>query len=176
MDDPKLKLPDFLIADLYKYSLVEMSNQPDLNNKSSHDQEIFYQKTELKILGEARSKIIVIVNSPDQIYLQDGELELLSKILKACGMTLADVGIVNISNQPLDYVILKEVYGIVQLLLFGVKTEDVKLPLSLPLFQPHNFNGLKIMAAPSLVMLNENSGDSIEMKKKLWAVLKKWLV
>ena len=55
--------------------------------------------TPLKFLGEHLKKIIVLVNDPTAVYLNETDLGLLSSILNACKLNLADIALVNIANQ-----------------------------------------------------------------------------
>ena len=76
-----------LLADFYKDSLVILdfpqNSSPLLNEK----------KTEH--LGGYQSGLLILVNSDDVPYLHDDELQLLSNMLHACKLSLADAAIVN---------------------------------------------------------------------------------
>jgi hypothetical protein len=84
------QLPTNLLADFYKDSLVILdfpqNSSPLLNEK----------KTEH--LGGYQSGLLILVNSADVPYLHDDELQLLSNMLHACKLSLADAAIVNTAN------------------------------------------------------------------------------
>src|SRR5690242_2424818 len=48
-----------------------------------------------KYLGNNQKKIIVVVSHPNLPYLPDNELSLLTSILAACKLSIADIAIVN---------------------------------------------------------------------------------
>lgn len=175
MDEQKVKLPGFLVADLYKDVLVEIADESPGSFATKHLLTADSGPVStIQYLGENLQKVIVVVTDEHHTFLAEGELDLLSKILKACGLNLSDVAIVNHAQQQVSYMVLKKELDARRLLLFGVTTVNVQLPFSLPLFQTHNFDGLQMIASPALLTLNENKPESTELKKQLWAALKKW--
>ena len=53
----------------------------------------------LKHLGDHSKKIVVIVNDPESVYLNEPDFILLTSILNACRLTIADIALVNLGNQ-----------------------------------------------------------------------------
>jgi len=178
MRDQKLQLPDFLIADLYKQSLVEIA-APQLpgNDKIPQETESAPDLPEkdgkLSFLGENKKHVIVLVDHPQTTYLEDGELQFLTNILKACSLSLADIAILNVAKQEIIFTELKTQLGAVHILLFDVEPTVIKVPFVTPHFQVQQFDNTSIVYLPSLQEMNLPTEESIQMKRNLWASLKK---
>lgn len=74
----QLQLTPELIAALYKKGLVSSKeqNKKEVENTDSAD----LQST-VKYLGKHKNKILVLVNEPQAVFLQDAQLTYLTKIL-----------------------------------------------------------------------------------------------
>lgn len=171
MHDPKSQLPDFLIADLYKNSLVIMDNEPRLpERKTEPDRAITERQW---FLGSNLQKITLLVHEKEAVYLPDDSLQFLSNILGACQLNLGDVAIVNHSNDPVNYLFLKEALTPAFLLLFGVTAQGVELPFTIPHYQVQKYDNCQILLAPPLHTLLGNTQEARLEKSKLWLCLKK---
>lgn len=101
----------------------------------------------------------------------EGEtLELLTGIIQACKIDLADLHILQWQNEE-AYGSLLEKTGSVFILMFGVEPADIDLPLVFPHFQTQQFAGATWVASPDLKVLQN---DRL-MKSKLWLCLKQAL-
>jgi DNA polymerase III psi subunit len=90
-------------------------------------------------------------------------------ILNACKLNMNDVAVVNLhQNKEVTHKKLATELEAKIVLLFGVSTEEINLPFTIPEFQVQSFNTQKYMRAPSLDILQ----NEIELKKKLWTSLK----
>lgn len=177
MNGDKIILPDFLIADLYKTSLVDIStittDLPTLAAEaSSKENEVAASPEKIKFFGENLKKITVVVNQGDTVYINEQDLAFLSNILKACQLNIADIAIVNTAEQEVTYVAIKEKLNAVQILLFDVEPSAIGLPFKIPFFQVQNFGGCTIMPAPALSLLNQDTHEGKLLKTKLWNSLK----
>lgn len=174
MNEQNIILPDFLIADLYKNTLVEFANQSTKEVKEN-ETKIVSPKTldAIKFLGENAQKVIVAVEHNDQVFLPENDLIFLTNILKACGLNLSDIAIVNISKQQASFVLLKQQLSASKILLFAVKPSYLGLPFSIPDFQVHNYDGCSIMVSPALAEMNDGTAKGKELKVQLWTSLKK---
>lgn len=171
MSDPNFQLPDFLIADLYKHSIVMAGDEPKTERKppaktaTAVDRQWF--------LGSNLRKITLLVSEKEAVYLQDDSLQFLSNILGACKLNLGDVAIVNHYNDAVDYHFLKEKLAPTSLLLFGVTAQEVQLPFTVPYYQVQKYDDRQFLLAPALnTMLGESQEARLE-KSKLWLSLKK---
>ena len=178
-----IQLPDFVIAELYKNSLVELDNSKTekkiiplkKEKKTEVEQDIPEQKEtmSIKYLGENKKSVSVLVNSSDAVILPDEELLFLTNILKACKLNLGDMAIINVANQSITFTDLQEQLNCKVAILFNVAPRDINLPFSIPHFQVQPFNGCKYLLAPALSELNKGNEDATNLKRSLWECLKK---
>ncbi|MDB5190789.1 MAG: hypothetical protein JWQ96_352 [Segetibacter sp.] len=178
----KIKLPDFLIVDLYKNSLVELENVQSVKQivdvkfekKPVEVNEIEEVGTNnaIKYLGENRKNIAVLVNESKATVISESDLSFLTNILKACNLGLADIAIINIREQELHFNDVIQQFESTVLLLFNVDPKELKLPFNIPPFQVQNYDNCTYMVAPPLNMINQNNAEGKLYKTKLWMSLK----
>ena len=125
--------------------------------------------TKTESLGENLQKIFFLVNDPSCRFLTDDEMEMVTKLLSACKLSMADITLVNFHFNPMDYHLISEMFGSKKLLLFGVSSTQLELPFSIPFFQVQSFNDQLYMAAPPL----KNFLNNKDLKKELWTSLQK---
>ncbi len=174
MDEDKIRLPDFLIADLYKSCLVDpdaFSNNEILADNKLPDQAAS-APDKIKYLGENSKNIIIVVSEPTVIHLHKEDLTFLTNILKACQLNTADIAIINIARQEVTFTAIKEQLAALQIVLFDVEPSLIKLPFMIPPFQVQNYAGSSIMLTPALSALNKASNEGRLLKTKLWNGLK----
>lgn len=178
MSADKIILPDFLIADLYKSSLVDIDDLsayqqplPEETLPAEHEAgDTSPQK--IKYYGENNKNIIVIVNQPGAKDIAKEDLFFLANILKACQLSTADIAIVNAAGQEVTYLAIKEQLNAIQILLFDAEPSVIGLPFKIPSFQVQNYAGCTIMTAPALSALNKQTQEGKLLKTKLWNSLK----
>lgn len=174
MNNEKLQLPAFLIADLYKHSIVMVGNETVTEKKQPKTEKTATPAaTRQWFLGSNLRKITLLVSEKEAVYLQDNSLQFLSTILGACKLNLGDVAIVNFHNDPVDYNFLKENLDPSCLLLFGITAQEVKLPFSVPHYQVQKYDGRQFLIGPSLETMLGTSAEAKLEKSKLWLCLKK---
>ncbi len=179
MSDEKIKLPDFLIADLFKGTLVEIDSSTFSNalagveEQSLRTESIDLSSSKRKFLGENKKGIIIIVDQPGAVFLSQNDLTFLTNILKACQLHLSDIAIVNNALERIDYQTLKEQMRAEVVILFDVEPSAIKLPFMIPAFQIQKYDNCTIMVAPPLHLLNNPTNDGKLLKTKLWMSLKK---
>lgn len=149
-----IQLPSQVLADLYTTSLV-----------GAGDPEVPW-----KFLGNNRQQVLVVVQVPGVTHLPDDQLELLTRLLQACGMDLGDVAILNHTHyKALPYTRILEYFHPRILLLFGLSTEAFGFPFEVPAYQVQSFTDYTVIHGPALDAL----ADDKEAKGLLWAGLKK---
>jgi hypothetical protein len=180
MSSDKIQLPDFLIADLYKNSLVEIENAKEnrqipaqKGNTLSTELMTPQLDSSLKYLGQNEKNIAIILNSNEAAYVNDSDLQFLTNILRACNLHLGDIAIINTDIQPVTFSGLKESLSAKHVLLFGVEPGDIKLPFSIPQFQVQQYAGCTIITAPPLAELNAPTSEGKLIKTKLWVSLQR---
>ncbi len=187
----KNTLPDFLLADLFKTNLVLIDNEIEPRRKnntnvkggSADEMILVSEKLEkpadiplhnkpFSYLGNNHQHISIIVNDPSCIHLDDAMLQILSAILTACKLNLADVAIINTHHQQVtDAIIRKELQPAV-VLLFGVETTAIDLPFSIPEYKVQPFNNCSYVQSAPLQKMAGTTTDARMEKSKLWLCLK----
>ena len=122
----------------------------------------------LKHLGNNQKQILIVVNYSDCPILPDPALSLLTNMLNACKLSLADVAIINFHNYRTNS--SKEIlakFKSRQILLFGIEPADFGLPVNFPLFQIQALAGATFLYSNSL---DEIATDKLA-KSKLWVSL-----
>ena len=153
-------LPALSIVELYKNSLV---NIEDTGTEKPALQGL------LPVLGKNSKHVIIVVSNNEAAFLPDDELNFLLDILSACSLNMDDVGIVNLKkSKAFSYHQLIEDLKAEKILLFGIKPENIDLPLSFPQYQLQQYNQQVYLAAPALLNLQSDK----EEKRKLWNCLK----
>ncbi len=179
MPDTPVQLPGFIIAELYKNVLIETGNDDVVQKTISQNVDVQVQHSTpitdstIKYLGQNGKQVIVVVESTDAAFVNDVALQFLTKLLKACGLHLDDIAIVNTNIQPLTFVALKEELGAKTILLFGIDTADIKLPFDIPLFQVQHYAGCTIVPAPTLADLDNETKEAKQKKRNLWDSLQR---
>jgi hypothetical protein len=176
MNADKILLPHFLIADLYKETLVDINdfsvNQQQLPEETLSAEHKVISHKELKYIRGNGKKITIVVNQPGTIHLNKEDLAFLSNILKACQLNTADIAIVNASQQQVTYSTIKEQLNARQILLFDIEPSVIGLPFRIPPFQVQNYDSCTIMLAPALSALNQQTQEGKLLKTKLWNSLR----
>ena len=160
MSIDNIHLPDFVIQDLFRKSLVDLNGNEKKPSISTNK--------ELSFFGGNKQHIILLVNNPDASFVSDQQLTFLSGILNACKLTLEDVGLLNISSYPaISYKKIAETFNPRIIIMFGVLPDTIQLPFVMPEFQRQSYNNQVYLAVPSLPELENNK----ELKRKLWTAL-----
>lgn len=156
-----IHLPDFVLAEMYKNNIV--STKTEAQPKS----------TPIGFLGDNKKNIAILLQDDDAVFINDERLNFLSNILQACHLTLADVAIINIKNQPdIHYQNIVEQLQPKFILLFDININAIGFSNNLQLYQLQKINDYTIMsAAPLDKMLSKTQEAKIE-KSKLWMSLK----
>jgi hypothetical protein len=124
-------------------------------------------------LGENKKQVTIVVNQSSIAFLTDDQFTLLTSVLKACKLNMADVSIVNLANSAKNFTQLHQTLNTRFLLLFDVATSAIDLPFSIPLYQLQSYDQCQILQATSLnAMLGEEKAAKDE-KMKLWNGLRK---
>lgn len=180
MIDQKAQLPSFIIAELFKNSLVEMENNISSVSKKG---EVFSQlirndyrlniDNEQIYLGNNSKFVSVVLAENSAKYINDDDLVFLTNILKACKLSIDDIAILNIARNPLTYISIKETLEAKFILVFGIEPSEIKLPFVIPHFQVQQYAGCTFVIAPSLNEINKEGEIGKMLKTKLWLSLQR---
>jgi len=200
-----IKLPGFVIADLYRTSLIQPSvaeglpqampegfvPQQDMQEVAEPEPvrvatqtpqpEPVAEKappkpvdnTPYKILGNNKKQITVVVNCPQDVFVPEGDLLFLTKMLDACKLNMADVAIVNHATAAVTIEKVKAQLQPKFLLLFGVEPDEIHLPINFPSYKEQPYAGTTYLFTPALSQLNGDTDVAKGLKKKLWECLKR---
>jgi hypothetical protein len=83
-------------------------------------------------LGDNRRGIAVVVRDENAVFINDEWLETLGKLLDALKINLADIAIINVHQNPVAFAQLQKELNARYILLFGVATEQIQLPFTIP--------------------------------------------
>jgi hypothetical protein len=173
----KIKLPDFIIADLYKDTLVVNDVATPLKKPAEVLNETAIPKTimpaEKKFLGGNKKQILFLVNDANAVFISDEMLDSLTKILTALKMNLNDVAIVNLYQQPQNFQSLKAIASPKYLFLFDNDFLQLQLPFTIPNYQIQQYDNCTFMIAPAISLSSSNDENVKKEKIKLWGNLKK---
>jgi hypothetical protein len=124
-------------------------------------------------LGNFSKKVLVVVDDPTALHLNDSEYQLLAKILGAVKLSMADIALVNRAVQRLEYYSLNAQLPAAVALYFGLEPYQIGAPLKFPAFQVQAWNNTTFLHAPALAQLNQGTPEAVALKKQLWDALKK---
>jgi hypothetical protein len=190
MSFEKIQLPPFMLSDLYPDNLVLIENELKTEKNPGKAktgkaadpgtpvtakeavQNIAGTGKPLSWLGNNNRNISIVVNDEQAIHLQDELVDILSAILSACKLNLADVAIVNISTQPVTDTLIRQELSPRVVLLFGVETTAVDLPFSIPMYKTQDFNHCTYLQVAALEKMSGHSNEAKLEKSRLWVCLK----
>lgn len=162
MSIDNIQLPGYLCQKMFTKTLLDKAEPGAVNTIS--------KKIKIASLGENEANILFLVNNAQNKFLADNEMKLLSDLLTACRISMADIALVNYHhNQKINYNDLIDQFKSKKLLIFGVSASDLDLPFTIPFFQIQKFQEQTYIIGPSLSDFINN----VELKKELWNSLKK---
>ena len=159
MSIDNIRLPGFLCGEMYSKVLFDL-------NLSAIDS----SKIKFASLGGNEKQILFLINNANNKFLADDEMKLLSDLLTACRISLADIALTNYHLNPaMTYMDLLNEFRFKKVLLFGVTTEQLQLPFAIPLFQIQQYQEQSYLLCPSLSEFVNNK----KLKQQLWGCLQK---
>ncbi|TDH26825.1 hypothetical protein EXU57_08425 [Segetibacter sp. 3557_3] len=175
MAGERIILPPFLIADLYKNVLVDIPGNVASVAVSSvvSMPPTTKEAGKIRFLGQNNKQVVVLLKDSQSPFINDSELDFLTKILKACQLNLSDIAVINVANQEISAAALCGQLSPKHVLMFDVDPAAVKLPFTIPHFQVQNFDGCSYFTSPALKLMIAASADSRLLKTKLWVTLQK---
>ncbi len=126
----------------------------------------------IKYLGDHLKKIIVLVNDNNAVHLNETDLGLLSSILNACKLTLADIALINIAQQPLALHEMLITLPSLFVISFDITSAQLKIKLPTTLYKPIVLGETQILFSNSLQSMQGAEQNAKLEKSKLWNALK----
>ncbi len=162
MSIDNIQLDGYLCYTMFSKSLL-LAEKPNISKPLP-------QKQEITSLGENQSQILFLVNNSEHKFLADDEMKMLSGLLTACKISMADIALVNYHHhQKINYKHLTDHFQSKKLLIFGVNAQELDLPFTIPFFQVQQFQEQTYLLGPALSELINN----VPLKTQLWGSLKK---
>jgi hypothetical protein len=157
----KIKLNPLNIINLYNNTLYAAS-------KKEHKKESYSVENEYIFKGNNTKQICVLVNEPEYAFIDDANLDFLQKILSACNVQLQEIALINYAKQAINITNLQSQLNPRIMLLFGVDTAAINLPIIFPLYKAQVFDNVTFIQSDKIDNLKNNATD----KKALWECLK----
>jgi hypothetical protein len=156
-----LQLPRHLCVSLFKNTLVDL--QPDIFMEKPVDD------IKIDFLGGNERKIVFIANDTENKFLGDDQMKFVNDLLSACNLSMADIAFINLYNKSIKYTDVVSKFSSQKILIFGISTQELDLPFTIPFFQVQVFHGQTFLICPSLDEIRQEK----DLKKQLWLSLKK---
>lgn len=148
------------LVQLYENVLVEDVPRPKSVEES---------QPAIRSLGGNAKKVLILVQKEGEAFLPDSELQFLTTVLGACGLSLADIALVNFASlAQKNYSALLEHFNSKQVVLFDVTPLQLGMPINFPPFQVQAFKDCRYLQAPALHLIEAD----VTLKKSLWGALK----
>ena len=161
MEIDNIHLSNYLCYNLFKNSLIGHADGEKTLEIS--------KKSKIQHLGLNNQHILFLVNNAEHKYLSDAEMEMLTNLLTACKLSVADIALVNFAhNNGVTYEDLITDLKSQKILTFGISTKDLNLPFNVPDFQIQKFQNQTYLFNPSM----EDILNDVHLKKSLWNCLK----
>ncbi len=182
MKEVKNKLPNSVLVHLYKESLVLGLAPTNVDKKAQasptvEDKNAAIAAEEpiiapIKFLGEHQKKILVLVQDPDAVHLNERAFDLLTSILYACKLTIADIALINLANKnfSLHQILTKVPSDFV--LVFDINPTQLKIKLPTKLYTPILLGETHLLFSNNLSQMQGIDQASKIEKTKLWTALK----
>ena len=126
-------------------------------------------KSEIRSLGDNQKQILFLVENSTSSFLPEEEMELLTNLITACKLSMADIALVNFNSNKKSYQEFNAQFKPKKILIFGIGTTELELPFAIPHFQIQPFHQQFYLSAPSLKEFLRNKN----LKKELWVCLQK---
>ncbi|MEY4051434.1 MAG: hypothetical protein EB092_03915 [Chitinophagia bacterium] len=177
----KTILPPAVLVSLYKDSLVlaekEIKPVKIAENKlPGREKETISEASEMaspiKYLGDHHKKILVVVNDPASVYLNETDFILLTSILNACRLTIADIALINVGNQKASLHEMLTKLPSLLVIAFDLDSKALKIKLPTTLYKTTPLGETNLLFSAALSSMQGSSTDAKKEKGKLWSVLK----
>jgi hypothetical protein len=161
-----VKLPSSLISEMYKTVLIEEPG--DVAGKTEEEQPV---EKALTFLGSNGRNISLIAGGKKPLVESAPETQFLLKILQACSLSMKDIALFDLSQIRTGLKAFVHTHQPEKVLLFASDINSEKIPAEL-LFQLQKEGNTEILYAPAVQDLMKDSGEAVQLKKKLWSALK----
>lgn len=162
------KLPDFVISQLYGNNLVTVDAKISRVEPQAPENVTTTDNTQIQYLGSNERNVTIFTSAEHQVYIDENDLDFLTKILGACNLSLKDVAIVNLFRTQQSGNEVLKITAAKKAIIFIPQPNILGLEGNIPLYRKISFNGVDCIFANELTPL---SGDK-KLKADLWNELK----
>ena len=182
MKEVKNNLPNSVLVNLYKESLVlgvapvNVDKKAQPSPTTEPENAIIAAENDpivpIKFLGEHQKKILVLVQDTSAVHLNERDFDLLTSILNACKLTIADIALINLANKnySLHQILTQAPSEIV--LIFDINPTQLKIKLPTKIYSPILLGETQLLFSNNLSNMQGIDQDSKIEKTKLWNALK----
>ncbi len=149
---------------------VESETDKGANNNATS--EPIKELGQIKYLGEHLKQVTIIVKDELAVYLNENDLTLLSSILSACKLTLADIALINVAQQKLSLHEILNVLPSKLVMIFDVTSTTLKIKLPTTLYKSIQLGDTYLLFSNSLSLMQGGDQSAKLEKGKLWTILK----
>ena len=146
--------------------------EADKDNNYNTTKEPIKELGQIKYLGEHLKQVTIIVKDELAVYLNENDLTLLSSILSACKLTLADIALINVAQQKLSLHEILNVLPSKLVMIFDVSSTTLKIKLPTTLYKSIQLGDTYLLFSNSLSLMQGGDQSAKLEKGKLWAILK----
>ena len=165
-----------LAADQEAFAKKNKKKEPAIESNTNKDvaveEETMEALTNFKYLGDHHKKIIVLVNDPASVYLNEADFILLTSILNACRLTIADIALVNLGHQKAGLHQILHLLPSKLVIAFELDSKALKIKLPTQLYKVIPLGENNLLFSNSLASMQGTDANAKQEKAKLWAVLK----
>jgi hypothetical protein len=151
---------------------VHVQIEADKDNNNNATNEPIKELGQIKYLGEHLKQVTIIVKDELAVYLNENDLTLLSSILSACKLTLADIALINVAQQKLSLHEILNVLPSKLVMIFDVSSATLKIKLPTTLYKSIQLGDTYLLFSNSLSLMQGGDQSAKLEKGKLWAILK----
>ncbi len=170
MSIDNIQLNGYLCEKMFSKTILDLTKTARTRNNDVDVKKNLSKKIKISSLGENERNILFLVNNAQNKFVADDEMKLLTDLLPACKISMADIALVNYDkNREMNYKELIEQFQSKKILIFGVSASELDLPFTIPFFQIQKFQEQLYMIGPPLSDFINN----VALKKELWNSLKK---
>lgn len=168
-----LALSPYLLTELYGKLLVESDakNKKVARAKKVPNADVLPDipaERIIKFSGTNKKNILVAVSEEIHSFLSDADLQFLSNVLSACGVSMNDTALINCFNEPLAISKnLDEQFAPQVIIFLGTAPHLLGFPVEIPQYRIGRHNGQKYLCAPQLKKIAADQSQ----KKLLWNAL-----
>ncbi len=156
-----IQLSDQTCEILFSHNLIE----DQASNVAAKSQ----NKIEIASLGENQKHVLFLVNDPSSKFLADEEMELLTKFIAACKLSMADIALVNLIQINIIMHNSIEHFNQKKSCFWGSQPQNLNCHSTFLISRYKNFQQQFYLTAPSLKEFLNNK----HLKKELWMSLQK---